>query len=96
MTYILGSRCKDGAVLVADKKITVNNGIGYEYEDKLIGQMKDVLSLIIGFSGNKEPFTEFQMRFRGRSPEIEKEELEKKTDHGDGYHASIDKLDNSR
>ena len=40
--------------------------------------MKDVLSVIIGFSGNKEPFTEFQMRFRERSPEIEKEALEKK------------------
>lgn len=58
--------------------------------------MKDVLSVIIGFSGNKEPFTEFQMRFRERSPEIEKEAFEKKADHGDGYHASIDKLDNSR
>jgi hypothetical protein len=26
MTYILGSRCKDGVVLVADTKITVDNG----------------------------------------------------------------------
>jgi 20S proteasome alpha/beta subunit len=78
MTYILGSRCRDGVVLVGDTKITVDNGTGYEYEDKLIGEMKEVLSVIIGFSGNKEPFTEFRMRFRERSSEIEKEALEKK------------------
>jgi 20S proteasome alpha/beta subunit len=79
MTYILGSRCKDGVVLVGDTRITVDNGMAYEYEDKLIREMKDVLSIVIGFSGNKEPFTEFRMRLRERSQEIEKEALEKKT-----------------
>ena len=79
MTYILGSRCKDGLVLVADTKITVDDGARYEYDDKLIGEMEDLLSVIIGFSGNKEPFTEFRMRSRERAPEIEKEALQKQT-----------------
>jgi 20S proteasome alpha/beta subunit len=85
VTYILGSRCKDGVVLVADTKITVDEGARYEYDDKLIGEMKELLSVIIGFSGNKEPFTEFRMRLRQRAPEIEKEAREKKT-------ISIDKI----
>ena len=42
MTYILGSHCKDGVVLVADKKFTVDGGSSYEYGDKLFG-------IIVGF-----------------------------------------------
>ena len=61
MTYILGSRCKDGVVLVADTKITVDDGARYDYDDKITGDIRGVL---IGFSGNKEPFTEFGMRLR--------------------------------
>ena len=39
VTYILGSRCKDGVVLVSDTKITVDGGARYEYEDKLTGEI---------------------------------------------------------
>ncbi|MGA9171359.1 MAG: hypothetical protein WCF03_02845 [Nitrososphaeraceae archaeon] len=68
MTYILGSRCKDGVVLVADTKITVDDGARYDYDDKITGDIRGVL---IGFSGNKEPFTEFGMRLRERAKELE-------------------------
>jgi 20S proteasome alpha/beta subunit len=73
MTYILGSRCKDGVVLIADTKITIDNGRRYEYEDKLITEFRDLLSVVIGFSGDKEPFTEFRMRLRPRVSELEEE-----------------------
>ena len=46
MTYILGSQCKDGVVLVADKKFTVDGGSSYEYGDKLFG---DLTGIIVGF-----------------------------------------------
>jgi 20S proteasome alpha/beta subunit len=67
VTYILGSRCKDGVVLIADTKITVDDGTRYEYEDKLTGEIHNVIT---GFSGEKEPFTEFRMRFRERARDI--------------------------
>lgn len=85
MTYILGSRCKDGVVLVGDTKITVDNGTRYEYDNKLIEEMDELLSIVIGFSGNMEPFAEFRMRFRQRAVEIEKEAREK-------YKVSTDKI----
>jgi 20S proteasome alpha/beta subunit len=71
MTYILGSRCKDGVVLVADTRFTVDNGTRYEYQDKLIEYKEEILPVVVGFSGNREPFTEFQMRF-GESSETER------------------------
>jgi hypothetical protein len=60
-------------VLVADTKITVDNGRRYEYQDKLITEFQDLLSVVIGFSANKEPFTEFRMRLRPRISELEEE-----------------------
>ena len=40
MTFILGSRCRDGVALVADKKITSTNEVGsitFEYRQKIFG-----------------------------------------------------------
>jgi 20S proteasome alpha/beta subunit len=70
VTYILGSRCKDGVVLVADTKLTVDGGANYDYDDKITGEIRGVLT---GFSGDKEPFTEFRMRLRERGAKLEKE-----------------------
>jgi 20S proteasome alpha/beta subunit len=78
MTYILGSRCKDGVVLVADTRFTVDDGTRYDHDDKLIREFPDLLSIIIGFSGSKEPFTDFRMRLRDRTSELKREYLEKK------------------
>ena len=62
------SRCTDGVVLIADTKITVDGGARYEYEDKLTGEIRGVIT---GFSGDKEPFTEFRMRLRAHRTERE-------------------------
>jgi 20S proteasome alpha/beta subunit len=35
MTYILGSRCKDGVVLISDRKVTLDFGDDFDYGDKL-------------------------------------------------------------
>lgn len=57
MTYILGVRCTDGIVLIADRKIIINEGVGYIYGDKLYG---DLGGIIIGFSGSKSTFELFR------------------------------------
>jgi 20S proteasome alpha/beta subunit len=59
MTYILGSRCKDGVVLVADRKLTYPEGSRYEYTDKLIA---DLSGVVIGFSGSLGTFEIFRTR----------------------------------
>jgi 20S proteasome alpha/beta subunit len=43
MTFILGSRCKDGVVLVADKKVTIGEGENYDECDKLFGEIRHVV-----------------------------------------------------
>ena len=46
MTHILGSRCKDGVILVADKKITSINeikSISFQYKEKIFGILHHVL-----------------------------------------------------
>lgn len=58
MTYILGSRCSDGVVLVADKKIiTMNGGAENKYSNKLFS---DIDNVIIGYSGAKRIFESFR------------------------------------
>lgn len=39
MTFILGSRCTDGVVLVADRKVTIAEGEDYDECDKLVGEI---------------------------------------------------------
>ncbi len=53
MTYILGSRCEDGVVLIADRMVTYEGGIWHEYDDKLIG---DLGGIIVGYSGSRGYF----------------------------------------
>lgn len=47
MTYILGSRCKDGVVLVADRKVTYEDG-HVEWQDKLF---MDFSAIVFGAAG---------------------------------------------
>ena len=59
MTLILGARCIDGVVLVADKKITRTNELGsisFEYKRKLHGELRHV---IFGISGSTDTFEFF-------------------------------------
>ncbi|MGH9979031.1 MAG: hypothetical protein ACRD8Z_24850 [Nitrososphaeraceae archaeon] len=60
MTFILGSRCKDGVVLIADKKITSTNefdSISFDYKNKLYGILDGV---IFGSSGSSDTFELFR------------------------------------
>lgn len=60
MTFILGSRCKDGVVLVADRKITSTNefeSISFDYKNKLYGILDGI---IFGSSGSTDTFEVFR------------------------------------
>jgi 20S proteasome alpha/beta subunit len=57
MTLILGSRCKDGVVLVADKKVTLGYGADFDYREKLFGEIRHV---IVGSSGSTDTFEYFR------------------------------------
>jgi hypothetical protein len=43
MTYILGCRCRDGVVLVADRETTDEAGC-VEFGDKLIGDLEGMIA----------------------------------------------------
>jgi 20S proteasome alpha/beta subunit len=58
MTYILGSRCRDGVVMIADRKFTVDYGSSYLHDNKLV---HEVAGIVVGFSGSRgvfEPFSD--------------------------------------
>jgi 20S proteasome alpha/beta subunit len=57
MTFILGSHCKDGLVLVADRKITIGQGEDYDECDKLFGEIRHV---VYGSSGDAGMFELFR------------------------------------
>jgi hypothetical protein len=56
MTYILGSRCKDGVVMIADRKIVFDN-FNTEYRDKLFLYLNQ---LVMGSSGSVSLFDKFR------------------------------------
>jgi 20S proteasome alpha/beta subunit len=57
MTFILGARCKDGVVLISDKKVTLDYGADFDYREKLFGDLRHV---IIGSSGSTNTFEYFR------------------------------------
>jgi len=57
MTYILGSRCSDGVVLMGDRKVILQGGSTSEYEDKLF---LDSDWLVVGSSGVLALFEKFR------------------------------------
>jgi 20S proteasome alpha/beta subunit len=57
MTYILGSMCSDGVVLVSDRKITLEQGAISAYEDKLF--LGDLWT-VVGSSGVLGLFEKFR------------------------------------
>ncbi len=68
MTYALGIKCGDGAVLAADTKFTVDGGTDYAYGHKITGEIRGVLT---AFAGSREPLEEFRMRLREYTAEPE-------------------------
>ncbi len=63
MTYILGSICSDGVVLVADRKVTLGGGASSEYEDKLFS---DIFWMVVGSSGISGLFEKFRERLSSK------------------------------
>lgn len=53
MTFILGSRCIDGVVMIADKKVTLGDCSEHYYENKLFGEIRHV---IFGAAGSTNLF----------------------------------------
>jgi 20S proteasome alpha/beta subunit len=85
MTYILGSRCQDGVVLVADRRFTVNQGgsITPTHGDKLYTQFSGI---IMGFSGSRGGYELFETELeeyintaRGHNQTISRERFILKT-----------------
>ncbi len=59
MTYILGSKCTDGVVLVGDRKVTEEGGTDFFWEDKIF---MDISPIIVGSSGVLGLFEKFRRR----------------------------------
>jgi 20S proteasome alpha/beta subunit len=70
MTYILGARCSDGVVLVADTKITIDGGADYAYSKKLTNPLTTIVS---GASGIGGLYKDFQNRIVTAVIQMEKE-----------------------
>jgi len=58
MTFILGAKCADGVVLVADRKITIidNTGMHFRFRNKLFAELRHVVFGSSGSTGNYELF----------------------------------------
>src|SRR5215211_4377 len=64
MTYVLGSRCVDGVVIISDTKFTIDSGfdIGYIYDtDKITGEFT---GYITAFAGKRHKFERFRSEIR--------------------------------
>lgn len=58
MTFVFGSRCTNGVVLVADRKVTLlDDGLHFDFCDKLFGFVEHV---IVGSSGSTDTFELFR------------------------------------
>lgn len=61
MTFILGAKCIDGAVMVGDTKVTIGEGTDYTYAQKL---MRPFPISVLGASGATGLFNSFQSRMQ--------------------------------
>jgi 20S proteasome alpha/beta subunit len=68
MTFILGSRCKDGVVLIADRKVTIDGGEDYDESDKLFGEIRHVIYGSSGDAGMFELFRGYVMDYINTHP----------------------------
>ncbi|MFL6349163.1 MAG: hypothetical protein ACJ72X_12810 [Nitrososphaeraceae archaeon] len=65
--------CIDGVILVADTKFIINGGSNFDYDYKITGELRGVLT---AFAGNREPFEDFRAHLREYGVETQN-----KTDH---------------
>jgi 20S proteasome alpha/beta subunit len=43
LTVIIGAKCSDGIVMIADRKITDRTGNTLQYDNKILGDMEQIL-----------------------------------------------------
>jgi len=57
MTYILGLRCSNGVVVIADRKVTLIDGgsVEFDYKEKLCGMIRHIILGSSGSTDNLEP-----------------------------------------
>ena len=85
LTAVIGAKCSDGIVLIADRKLTKKNG-SVIYKEKIFGDLKNVL---IGYTGDAEMFDIFR-RYTVGDVMINRDRLERYTD--EVRHRTDDKL----
>jgi 20S proteasome alpha/beta subunit len=58
MTFIIGAKCIDGVVLIADRRVTLltKDGLNFEYRKKLFAELRHVVFGSSGSTGNYELF----------------------------------------
>jgi 20S proteasome alpha/beta subunit len=56
LTVVIGAKCSDGIVLIADRKLTKRNG-EFCFRDKIIG---DIEHCLIGYTGDVDLFDIFR------------------------------------
>ena len=61
MTLIIGAKCKDGVILVSDKKIVDNQTGEVEYKEKLFFPIEGA-SIVVGAAGYVNLFREFNSK----------------------------------
>lgn len=44
MTYIFGLKCRDGVVMIADKKFLMDYGSKNLYDNKIFGELRHMIS----------------------------------------------------
>jgi 20S proteasome alpha/beta subunit len=74
LTVIIGAKCLDGIVLIADRKLTRKNGKS-EYRAKIFGDLEHVL---IGYTGDAQIFDIFR-RYTVGDVMIERDESKRST-----------------
>lgn len=68
MTFILGSRCEDGVLLVGDTKVTIDDGADFTYSKKIFNPFNMV---VMGSAGMSGLYKSFQNRMIATAREYE-------------------------
>jgi 20S proteasome alpha/beta subunit len=80
MTFIVSSKCVDGVVLIADRKITIisKDGLNFDFQKKLFGELRHVVFGSSGSTGNYELFRGHVKNYVRKNPvSIDEETVEK-------------------
>lgn len=80
MTLITGANCRDGIVLVGDKKITVGNGTDYSFAKKIFSPFSNV---VVGSSGYSGMYRSFQARLKEGVNELREQNKDKNVEYID-------------